>query len=81
MGSANCRLKRFASSLEYLNRASWVLDRYQPNDLCGKDFGRMLILVQWVLVKVKSKFGRTEKALELLRKCWRKIAALAGKWV
>ncbi|XP_059433134.1 protein KINESIN LIGHT CHAIN-RELATED 2-like [Corylus avellana] len=71
MGSANCRLKRFASSLEYLNRASRVLDRYQPNDddLCCEDFGRMLFSVQCVLVKVKLELGRTEEALELLRKC------------
>jgi tetratricopeptide (TPR) repeat protein len=69
MGSANCRLKRFASSLEYLNRASRVLDRYQPNDLCGEDFGRMLLPLQCVLVKVESELGRTEEALELLRKC------------
>ena len=69
MGSGNCRLKRFDSSLEYLNRASRVLDRYQSNDLCGEGFRQMLIPVQWVLVKVESELWRTEEALELLRKC------------
>jgi tetratricopeptide (TPR) repeat protein len=69
MGSANCRLKRFAGSLGYLNRAYRILDRFEPNDFCDEDFRRMIFPLQSVLAEVKVAIGRTGEALEHLRKC------------
>ncbi|GLT61148.1 hypothetical protein SLA2020_338730 [Shorea laevis] len=79
IGSANYRLNRFADSLEYFNRANRIVVRLAPNNFCDKDFRGMIFSVQDGLFRVKHEIGRTEEAVEHLRKCVELLEELLEK--